>query len=167
MSVEFANLYQEILLDNLMAVIKQNFVFQTQLKITENTGKELEEVKSKLNEFQKEYNSIKDLAEQAGTYKQIADQTSSLHDEKNRIQEALNSSLGKIKELTAEITEWKTKNHEQNLEMQKLKTYISDLESNVPVTKLKKINSHKVSEMQKSNSKEVKPKEQLEDGSAF
>ncbi len=167
MSVEFANLYQEILLDNLMAVIKQNFVFQTQLKIVENTGKELEETKLLLNDIREKYESIKGLAEQAGTYKNIADQTSSLHDEKNRIQEALNSSLAKIKELTAETTEWRTKIHEQNLEVQKLKQYISDLESNVPATKLKKINSHKVSEMQQSNSKETQTKKQLEDGSAF
>ena len=160
MSVEFANLYQEILLDNLMAVIKQNFVFQTQLKIVENTGKELEETKLLLNDIRENYESIKGLAEQAGTYKSIADQTSSLHDEKNRIQEALNSSLVKIKELS-------TKDQEQKQEIQKLKQYISDLESNVPVTKLKKINSHKVSEMQKSNSKEIQIKKQLEDGSAF
>ncbi len=39
MSVEFSNAYQEILLDNLVAIIKQNFVFQTQLKLAENTGK--------------------------------------------------------------------------------------------------------------------------------
>ena len=40
MSVEFSNAYQEILLDNLMSIIKQNFVFQTQLKMTEDVGKQ-------------------------------------------------------------------------------------------------------------------------------
>ena len=39
MSVEFSNTYQEILLDNLVSIIKQNFVFQTQLKLAENDAR--------------------------------------------------------------------------------------------------------------------------------
>ena len=43
MSVEFSNTYQEILLDNLVSIIKQNFIFQTQLKLAENGNKDKSE----------------------------------------------------------------------------------------------------------------------------
>ena len=51
MSVEFSNAYQEILLENLMSIIKQNFMFQTQLKMFEESGKEKEELQAKYNEL--------------------------------------------------------------------------------------------------------------------
>mgnify|MGYP003345724111 FL=1 len=51
MSVEFSNAYQEILFDNLVSIIKQNFMFQTQLKLAEDTGKVKEELQAKYNEL--------------------------------------------------------------------------------------------------------------------
>ena len=39
MSVEFSNAYQEILLDNFNSVIKQNMLFQTQLRMSEEAQK--------------------------------------------------------------------------------------------------------------------------------
>ena len=51
MSVEFTNAYQEVLLDNLVSIIKQNFVFQTQLKLAENSGKAKEELQVKYDEL--------------------------------------------------------------------------------------------------------------------
>jgi len=51
MSVEFSNAYQEILLDNLVAIIKQNFIFQTQLKLAEDSGKATAEIQAKYNEL--------------------------------------------------------------------------------------------------------------------
>ena len=59
MSVEFSNAYQEILLDNLVAIIKQNFIFQTQIKLSENSSKEKEELQIKLNDLIEKYNSAK------------------------------------------------------------------------------------------------------------
>ena len=50
MSVEFSNTYQEILFDNLISIIKQNFIFQTQLKIAEESGKVTAEIQTKYNE---------------------------------------------------------------------------------------------------------------------
>jgi hypothetical protein len=50
MSVEFSNAYQEILLDNIVSIIKQNFIFQTQLKLTENSGKAKDELQARYDE---------------------------------------------------------------------------------------------------------------------
>jgi chromosome segregation ATPase len=120
MSVEFSNAYQEILLDNLVSIIKQNFVFQTQIKLTENVVYEKQELQKNYDKLLNEKNS----------------QTSSSSEEKNRIQMALNEVMKKNSVLTGENEKLKT-------EIETLKQHIIKLEENIPVTKLKKINTEK------------------------
>jgi chromosome segregation ATPase len=120
MSVEFSNAYQEILLDNLVSIIKQNFVFQTQIKLTENVVHEKQELQKNYDKLLNEKNS----------------QTSSSSEEKNRIQMALNEVMKKNSVLTNE-------NEKLKSEIETLKQHIIKLEENIPVTKLKKINTEK------------------------
>ena len=120
MSVEFSNAYQEILLDNLVSIIKQNFVFQTQIKLTENIVHEKQELQKSYDRLLNEKNT----------------QTSSSSDEKNRIQQALNEVMKKNSLLTNENVKLKT-------EIETLKQHVAKLEENIPVTKLKKINTEK------------------------
>jgi polyhydroxyalkanoate synthesis regulator phasin len=120
MSVEFSNAYQEILLDNLVSIIKQNFVFQTQIKLTENIVHEKQEL-------QKSYDKL--LNEKTA-------QTSTSGEEKNRIQQALNEVMKKNSSLTKE-------NLFLRNDVESLKQHIAKLEENVPASKLKKINTEK------------------------
>jgi hypothetical protein len=107
MNVEFSNAYQEILLDNLMSIIKQNFMLQTKLKIIENLGKDKEELEKKLNEITELYNSSKSEISQIEIYKSKAEVNNSAHEEKNRIQIALNKEMKKNSELNQEVEELK------------------------------------------------------------
>jgi len=136
MSVEFSNTYQEILLENLMSIIKQNFMFQTQLKMVEETGTQKAELEAKLAEAQSKYDSIRPLVDEIDAYKQRALQNTSAHQEKDRIQTALNDYMRKHADLQAVIAE-------RDEEIGKLKEYIDKLEQAVPVSKLKKINPEK------------------------
>lgn len=120
MSVEFSNAYQDILFDNLMSIIKQNFVFQTQIKLSENVVNEKQELQKSYDRLLNEKNT----------------QTSSSSDEKNRIQQALNDTMKKNSTLAKENVEFK-------IEIEILKQHIAKLEENIPVTKLKKINIEK------------------------
>ena len=79
MSVEFSNAYQEILLDNLISIIKQNFIFQTQLKLAEQSGIAKDEIQVKYEELLKTYEALKE-------YKMRADSNASAHEEKTRLQ---------------------------------------------------------------------------------
>jgi chromosome segregation ATPase len=159
MSVEFSNTYQEILLDNLTAIIKQNFVFQTQLKIAENASKENQDANKKLEELTALYNTAKSELSQLAVYKSKAESNSSAHEEKSRIQGALNDEMKKNSSLQKELENKNNeinrlkneKNNEVNKvknekdeEITKLKDYITQLESIAPATKLKKINPEKV-----------------------
>lgn len=120
MSVEFSNAYQEILLDNLLSIIKQNFVFQTQIKMTENIVNEKQELQKRYDNLLNEKNTL----------------NSSSSEEKSRIQQALNDTMKKNSLLSKENTSLKD-------ELEILKQHIAKLEENIPATKLKKIVNEK------------------------
>lgn len=174
MSVEFSNAYQEILLDNFNSVIKQNMMFQTQLRIAEETQKN-NNIESKINELSLkydekinllngEYNVLKSQYDEA--LKKIADleprvnMSQSLHDEKTRIQSALNEEMRKntvhreeiqqrnviieehvkkIAEITNELSNLKNELEEMNKKVEELNTTSEKKESTMP--KVKKTNS--------------------------
>jgi predicted RNase H-like nuclease (RuvC/YqgF family) len=129
MSVEFSNAYQEILLDNLVAIIKQNFVFQTQLKLAEDSGKATAEIQAKYNELIQAYEAVKDL-------KTKVDVNASAHEDKSRLQGALNDSMKQNTALQKQL-------EEKNTEIAGLNEYIEKLESIATPSKLKKLNPEK------------------------
>ena len=132
MSVEFSNAYQEILLDNLVAIIKQNFVFQTQLKLAEDSGKATAEIQAKYNELIQAYEAVKDL-------KTKVDVNASAHEDKSRLQGALNDSMKQHTALQKQL-------EEKNTEIAGLNEYIEKLESIATPSKLKKLNPEKFTE---------------------
>ena len=132
MSVEFSNAYQEILLDNIYAIIKQNFIFQTQLKLAEESGKAKNEIQVKYNELLQAHEALKD-------FKAKADINASAHEDKSRLQGALNDIMKKNSVLEKNL-------EAKNTEIAGLKEYIAKLEGIAPVSKLKKINPEKVIE---------------------
>ena len=129
MSVEFSNAYQEILLDNLIAIIKQNFIFQTQLKLAEDSGKTTAEIQAKYNELLQTYEAVKDL-------KTKVDVNASAHEDKSRLQGALNDTMKQNTALQKQL-------EEKNTEIASLKEYIEKLESIATPSKLKKLNPEK------------------------
>ena len=120
MSVEFSNAYQEILLDNFNSVIKQNMMFQTQLKMAEEAQKN-NKLDDRLNLLNGEYNVLKSDYDNA--LKKISDLEvrasvgQSLHDEKTRVQAALNDELKKAASLNTKILEQSKTIDEQTLKI--------------------------------------------------
>jgi hypothetical protein len=127
--MEFSNAYQEILLDNLVSIIKQNFIFQTQLKLAEESGKLKAEIETKYNELLKAHESLKDI-------KAKVDINASAHEEKSRLQGALNDIMKKNAQIKKDL-------EEKEMEILILKEYIEKLETIAPSSKLKKINPEK------------------------
>ena len=139
MSVEFSNAYQEILLDNLVSIIKQNFIFQTQLKLAEESGKAKEEIQARYNELIKAHEMLKSQLGEAEILKAKVDTNASAHEEKSRLQSALNDMMKKKSGLEKQL-------EERDAEIATLKEYILKLEGIAPVSKLKKINPEKTTE---------------------
>jgi len=156
MSVEFSNAYQDILLDNLMSIIKQNFVFQTQIKLSESTGIQKAELEKQYNQLLEKFNSIQPLITEYNVIKDKNFANTTAIQEKDRIQTAYNDELKKHGETKKKLVE-------KDAEIEKLQLYIVKLEENIPASKMKKISPEKVNVVVP----EEPDKNLLNDGSSF
>jgi wobble nucleotide-excising tRNase len=157
MNVDFSNAYQEILFDNLISIIKQNFIFQTQIKLAEDKGKQKEEVEAKYNELIGKFNSVQGDLQQIESYKSKASQNLGAHEEKTRIQQALNDTMKKLSGFEKEV-------QNKQKEIDDLKEYIAKLEEIAPHSKLKKINPSAVKSVE---GKPIETATKVDDGSTF
>lgn len=149
--VNFINAYNEVVLDNFMAVLKQNFMFQTQIRFLEERvsvipgleekGKLYDSLVSQKEELQNKLNSLKSDLENKEA---IIKNSSNSDADKHRLQTALNQQA---KELEALIK----KDVEQ-------KEYIKQLEDMLPNSKRKKLGLE-VIEAPKEDVEEVKTPE--------
>lgn len=162
MSIEFSNTYQEVLFENLNAIIKQNFLLQTQLKILGDVGKQKEELQALNENLMNQLNAAREHITNLERYKVIADEYTADVQEKHRIQIALNEEMAKSFKLS-ELLDNKID------EISKLKSQISILEKNVAPSKLNKLND--VVQSNKTKNVKVllqeKNQKKSEDGSAF
>ena len=132
MSADFTNIYQEILLDNLVAIIKQNFAFQTQIKLSENAGQ-------RNVELEKQVQQLQINLQQLEIYKNKAEQNNSAHEEKSRIQVALNNELQKSSSYKQEIDKKNDEIIKLSGEIKVLMNELKILKELVPASKLKKV----------------------------
>ena len=141
MSVEFSNTYQEILLDNLVSIIKQNFIFQTQLKLAENGNKDKSELQEKYDTLFSQYESLKSQTPELEALRLRVDTNAGAHEEKSRIQSALNDEMKKSVDLKGQLEVKSSELAGKTQEIVDLRNQILKLESLIPVSKLKKSNS--------------------------
>jgi prefoldin subunit 5 len=143
MDVKLQNAYVEVLLDNFLSVVKQNIMFQAQLKTLNDSSEELNRTKAALEEVSKKYQDCEKKFTESGNLinalrvdntnkeSQIVN-TANLQKEKDRLQAATNDYMKQVSALKEENSSILDKLNKQN-------KYIEDLESLVPITKLKKI----------------------------
>jgi ElaB/YqjD/DUF883 family membrane-anchored ribosome-binding protein len=96
MSVEFSNAYQEVLLENLDSILKQNFMFQTKLKLFEKEANIKTELQAKLDDVTAKYQQALDEVGAAEQYKVQASSNDAIVQEKSRIQSALNDTMQEL-----------------------------------------------------------------------
>jgi hypothetical protein len=125
MNVEFSNAYQEVLLENLDVILKQNFMMQTRLKLLEKEANVRAEMQAKIDELTVKHQEALEQIGQTQHYKVQAESNNSIVQEKNRIQSALNDALREFN---------KTKNslEAKEKEVEEMKSRISELEKLVP-----------------------------------
>ena len=168
MSVEFSNAYQEILLDNLMSIIKQNFIFQTQLKLAESSGKQKEEIQAKYNELASHLEGLQQQLRETEALRSRATANDSAHQEKSRIQSALNDEMKKNALLKKNIEELSFAITVKETEIAELKSHVSKLEELIPISKLKKLSTDKIVEADPPvETKTLFDVQKIEDGSSF
>jgi chromosome segregation ATPase len=125
MSVEFSNAYQEVLLENLDAILKQNFMFQTKLKLFEKEANIKTELQAKLDDVTAKYHEAITQVGEAEQYKVQASSNDAIVQEKSRIQSALNDTM-------RELGTTKGALEGSQAEVKELKSRIAELEKLVP-----------------------------------
>ena len=132
MSVDFSNAYQEVLLENLDVILKQNFMMQTKLKLFEKEANLRAEMQAKIDDLTVKNQEVLQQVEQTQHYRVQAESNDAIVQEKSRIQSALNDTmreLGATKNSLDSITQ---ELNLKNKEVEEMKSRISELEKLVP-----------------------------------
>jgi chromosome segregation ATPase len=166
----FLNTYNEVVLDNFNAVLKQNLMFQTQLKIVESQlgnipklEKEVVDLKIQVENKQAEYtellnqkngiqNELNNARGELDSKNSILQNSVQSDNDKHRLQNALNTQAKELENLTSRV-----KSFEKNILEQA--EYIKQLEEMLPNSKRKKLGLEVVEEQKSEAVKEVKKEE--------
>ena len=152
MDVKLQNAYVEVLLDNFMAVVKQNLMFQAQMEVMKSAIGEADDVRRKILELSDRnvllqqtndqlVNKLESLTGENVNLKTTVGQkdiqvnnTTNIIREKDRLQSAVNTYMKQVKTLEETSVD--------NIKrIEELTKYIDKLEMVVPVNKLKKLKS--------------------------
>jgi chromosome segregation ATPase len=157
----FINTYNEVILENLNAIMKQNFMFQTQIKFFEQRVNDIPEMEKKLANFEKNKSvELEQLQNSAGNIEKKLSETSNDYEKKladkqndyNRLMDQKNNLAGEVLSLKNEVEDknriiqnnvtgdndkhrLQTAVNQQSGEIEKLKNRIESME--------KEIDSHK------------------------
>ena len=101
--LKFLNTYTEVMQDNINSVIKQNFIFQTQLKLAEEQLAVLDDAKrtvDKLTVENKELTQkVHELSNLTSSYRNVADDKSRLQVSLNETSQVKNQLQSKINDM--------------------------------------------------------------------
>lgn len=125
MNVEFSNAYQEVLLENLDVILKQNFMMQTKLKLLEKEANVRAEMQAKIDELTVKHQEALEQIGQTQHYKTQAESNEAIVQEKTRIQSALNDTM-------RELGNTKSALEAREKVIKEMNSKISELEKLVP-----------------------------------
>ena len=150
MDTKFLTYFNEVAQDNFIAVVKQNLVFQAQIKLLDDEVKKipglletienLEETKKEVQGFIEEVTDLKNQLEHKDT---IIRNNSNSDADKHRIQTALNTQAQEIQILNNKLAEVEKASDKLNAKLKQQvneqKEYIAQLEEMLPNSKKKKL----------------------------
>ena len=130
--IKFLHHYNETAIDNFVAVVKQNILFQAQIAALSEENKQIAELQKEIDSFEEvkkklvELNEANvNLANQLNKQNQIAEKTNKVDTERFRLQTAVNAQMKEMKGLKEALDEQQE--------------YIKKLENMLPPSKKKKL----------------------------
>ena len=130
--IKFLQHYNETAIDNFVAVVKQNILFQAQIAALSEENRRIPELLKEIDSFEETKKQIVtltetnvNLANQLNIKSQIAEKTSKVDTERFRLQTAVNNQMKEINGLKEALEEQQE--------------YITKLENMLPPSKKKKL----------------------------
>ena len=154
---QFLSAYNEVILENMNSVLKQNFIFQTQLKFVEDKDKEIGELKEQLAKFQDlEKNNnlsksetekrmsdlqseVNNLKHQLNNKEDELKKNSNSDAERHRLQTAVNTQMKEIEALKNQVSSLEAQQKQKDASIKEQQEYITKLEEMLPKTKKKQL----------------------------
>jgi chromosome segregation ATPase len=154
---QFLTAYNEVVLENMNSVLKQNFIFQTQLKFVEGKDREIGELKEKLAKFQELENNInlskteseKRISDLVSEVNNLKHQLNNKEDElkknsnsdadRHRLQTAVNNQMKDIATLKNQVSSLEAQQKQKDASIKEQQEYITKLEEMLPKTKKKQL----------------------------
>jgi DNA repair exonuclease SbcCD ATPase subunit len=150
MDTKFLSYFNEVAQDNFIAVVKQNLVFQAQIKLLDEEAQKipglleiiegLEETKKEVQGLVEEVTDLKNQLEHKET---IIKNNSNSDADKHRIQTALNNQAQEIQILTTRLADaekaFDKRSAKLKQQVEEQKEYIAQLEEMLPNSKKKKL----------------------------
>ena len=156
----FLNVYNEVVLENFTAVLKQNFMFQTQIKFLDEKVKEIPALQEKGNSYDSVVreknelqNKIVSLTSEVENKDNIIKNSSNSDADKHRLQTALNGQAKELERLSNKVSDIENDIADKNY-------YIKQLEDMLPNSKRKKLGLE-IIESAKEEVEEVKSTEKV------
>jgi predicted RNase H-like nuclease (RuvC/YqgF family) len=156
----FINVYNDVVLENFTAVLKQNFMFQTQIKFFEEKVKEIPALQEKGNSYDSVVreknelqNKIVSLTSEVENKDTIIKNSSNSDADKHRLQTALNEQARELERLSNKVSDIENDIADKNY-------YIKQLEDMLPNSKRKKLGLE-IIESAKEEVEEVKSTEKV------
>ena len=154
---QFMNAYNEVILENMNSVLKQNLIFQTQLKFAEDKEKEIGELKEQLAKFQESEKNISESKSQ--TEQRVVDLQSEVNNlkhqlnareeelkknsnsdaDKHRLQSAVNTQAKELEALKSQVTNLESEKNKIVEQYNQQQDYIKQIEDMLPKTKKKQL----------------------------
>ena len=139
MDAKFLSVYNEVILDNFNAVLKQNFMFQTQLKFLEEKSNEVDKLQKQVDDLKSSDKNVEALLVEIESLKSdingknaLLQSTRNDDAERVRLQNAVNTQSKEIASLKTDIESLGNKLKEQQ-------DYAAQLEDMLPNSKKKKL----------------------------
>jgi len=168
MSVEFSNAYQEVLIENLDVILKQNFMMQARLKLFEKETNLRAEMQAKIDELTAKHQEALEQIGQTQHYRTQAESNDAIVQEKTRIQSALNDTMRELGATKNSLNSITQQLNLKNIEVEEMKSSISELEKLIPpAPKVVKKPTVKTEEKPVEISATETKKEEVEVGGTF
>jgi len=154
---QFITAYNDVILENMNSILKQNFIFQTQLKFVEGKDKEIGELKEQLAKFQdleknntqSKSQSEQQISELVSEINNLKHQLNNKEDElkkssntdadRQRLQSAVNSQMREIETLKNQVSLLENEKKKISDENFQHTEYIKQIEEMLPKTKKKQL----------------------------
>jgi chromosome segregation ATPase len=170
MDVNLQNVYSEVLLDNFVAVIKQNIMFQAQLELMSKNASDAEKLKSEIYELKRANNDLQQKVNGLSGSQVDTSSFNTVKQEKDRLQSAVNDYMRQIKKLNEDLLKVKSESADalvkNTTQIEDLNKYIQKLEMVVPANKLKKVKTGDISDFVKTEEPIVED-ETIKNGGTF